>query len=199
MRFIESILLKNGEYINLHLHQQRIDHVFQRFASSDKSHDLNRILPNLKLEGTYKARLVYDMDTEEAEYDLEFSEYRARKITSLEVVHSQPFDYSMKYEDRTTINKLVKKSDADDIIIAINGKVTDGSYFNVAFWTGNEWITPDTPLLKGVRRTQLLQEGKIKEAPVHISDLGAFEKMSLINAMLDLGELEVPLSGVLKR
>ena len=199
MRFIESILLKNGQYINLHLHQQRIDHVFQRFASSDKSHDLNRILPKLDMEGSYKVRLVYDLDTEEAEYDLEFSEYRARKIKSLEVVHSQPFDYSMKFEDRTKINKLVKKSDADDIIIAINGKVTDGSYFNVTFWTGNEWITPDTPLLKGVRRTQLLQEGKIKEAPVLIADLGAFEKVSLINAMLDLGELEVPLSGVLKR
>ncbi|WP_370089096.1 aminotransferase class IV [Ekhidna sp.] len=196
MRFIESILLKNGEYVNLSLHQQRVDRVFQHFASSDKSHDLHRILPDLKLEGTYKARLVYDMDTEEAEYDLEFSEYRARKITSLEVVHSPPFDYSMKFEDRSKINALVKRSKADDVIIAIDNQITDGSYFNLVFWDGNNWITPATPLLRGVRRTQLLQEGKIKEAPVQVSDLGAFEKVSLINAMLDLGDLELPVSAI---
>lgn len=196
MRFIESILYKNGEYINLPLHQERIDGVFQHFSSHDDSHNLNRILPKLEMDGIFKVRLVYDMDTEDAEYDIEFAEYQPRKIMSLEVVSSKPFNYSMKFEDRTKINKLVKSSNADDIIIAIENHVTDGSYFNLAFWNGVEWLTPDTPLLKGIRRTQLLQEGKIKEAPIRISDLGVFEKVSLINAMLDLGQLELPITAI---
>ncbi len=196
MRFIESILYKNGTYMNLPLHQERIDSVFQHFSSHDDSHNLNRILPKLEMDGIFKVRLVYDMDTEDAEYDIEFAEYQPRKIKSLEVVSSKPFNYSMKFEDRTKINKLVKSSNADDIIITIDNNITDGSYFNLVFWNGAEWLTPDTPLLKGVRRTQLLQEGKIKEASIRISDLGAFEKVSLINSMMDLEELVLSVSSI---
>lgn len=196
MRFIESILFKDGNYINLSLHQDRMNRVFQHYGSCDDSHDLNRILPNMEMDGTYKVRLVYDMDTEDAEYDIEFAEYHPRKINTLEVVSSRPFDYSMKFEDRKTINKLTKASNADDIIIAVENRITDGSYFNLAFWNGEEWLTPDKPLLKGVRRAQLLLEGKIKEAPIQISDLYTFKKVSLINAMMDLEELELPISAI---
>ena len=141
-------------------------------------------------------RLIYDLDTEDAEYDLEYAEYLPRKIESLEVVHSKPFDYSMKYADRSVINKLARRSDADDVIIAIDGKITDGSYFNVAFWDGTDWLTPDSFLLNGVRRQQLLNEGKIKEASIQAGDVHSFEKVSLINAMLDLGELALPVSTI---
>lgn len=196
MRFIESILLKDGEYQNLKYHQKRMDQVFEKYAPGNNSHNLSRILPNLQLDGVFKVRMVYDMDSEDAEYDIEYSEYQPRKIDTLQVIHSKPFDYSMKYEDRSQIGKLLKSSNEDDIIISINNQITDGSYFNLAFWDGNEWLTPDTPLLKGVRRTQLLEEGRIKEAPIRVSDIGAFKKISLINAMLDLGELEIPTTSI---
>lgn len=196
MRFIESILFKDGAYHNLPLHQQRMDGVFVHYGLCDESHDLNRILPDLKMNGTYKVRLVYDLDSEDAEYDIEFSEYYPRKIETLEIVSAKRFDYSMKFEDRTNINKMVESSDADDIIISINNYITDGSYFNLAFWDGSGWVTPSTPLLKGVRRTQLLSEQKIKEAPIQVSELDAFKKVSLINAMIDIGELELPVSAI---
>ncbi|MEP1034668.1 aminotransferase class IV [Ekhidna sp.] len=196
MRFIESILFKNGEYHNLPLHQNRMNGAFSHHGLADHSHDLKRILPDLKMKGTFKVRLVYDMDSEDAEYDIEFSEYHPRKIQTLEIVRSPPFDYSMKFEDRSEINKLVKSSMADDIIIGIDNHLTDGSYFNLAFWDGDNWLTPNTPLLKGVRRIKLLSEQKIREASIQISDLSSFEKVSLINAMLDLGELEIPCSAI---
>ena len=196
MRFIESILYQDGDYYNLNLHQERMNAVFAQYAPGDDAHDRHGILPDLKMEGTYKVRLVYDMDSEDAAYDLEFAEYQPRKIKALEVVRSRPFDYAMKYEDRNEINKLVARSSSDDIIIAINDQITDGSYFNLAFWDGSQWLTPDTPLLKGVRRAQLLQEKKIKEAPIYISDIHAFEKVSLINSMMDLEELELSISAI---
>ena len=196
MRFIESILFKDRRYINLWLHQQRLDRVFEKYAPGNNSHNLHSILPDLKMDGTYKIRLVYDLDSEDAEYDLEFAEYLPRKIERLKVVHSAPFDYSMKFEDRSKINKLVSESTTEDIIIIIDNHITDGSYFNLAFRNGTGWVTPDTPLLKGVRRTQLLRDRKIKEVRILVSDLHAFEKVSLINAMLDLGELELPTSAI---
>ncbi|WP_424963168.1 aminotransferase class IV [Ekhidna sp.] len=196
MQFIESIQMRDGKYINLPLHQARVDYAFERFAPSIESHDLEHILPNIQLDGIYKVRLVYDLDIEDAEYDLEYSEYLPRKIDSLEVVNSKPFDYSMKYAERAPINNLVKQSNADDIIIAIDGKITDGSYFNVTFWNGTDWLTPNNYLLNGVRRQQLLNEARIKEEEILIKDIDTFEKVSLINAMLDLGDLEIPVSSI---
>ncbi|WP_425390200.1 aminotransferase class IV [Ekhidna sp.] len=196
MRFIESILLRDGNYINLELHQQRMDNTFKTYAAEELSHDLIQILPHIKLEGTYKVRLIYDLDSEDAEYDIEFAAYHPRKIESLQVVSSKPFDYAFKYEDRNHINKLISQSSADDILIAINDRITDGSYFNLALWDGEAWLTPDSFLLNGVRRQQLLNEAKIKESTIQIQDLKNFERISLINAMMDLGELELPISAI---
>ncbi|MFK7951738.1 MAG: aminotransferase class IV [Ekhidna sp.] len=134
-------------------------------------------------------RVVY----EEEGQDVSFSEYKKRIIETLEVVESSPFNYSHKFENRANISLLAESSNADDIIIAFNGEVKDSSYANLAFWNGQEWLTPENPLLEGVRRARLLQEKKIKKATIHISDLGAFEKVSLINAMLDLGDIEIDL------
>jgi putative chorismate binding enzyme len=40
----------------------------------------------------------------------------------------------------------------------------------------------------------LLKEGKIKEAPIHYTDIHHFEQIGFINAMLDIGELSLPIS-----
>lgn len=196
MRFIESILFKDGEYHNLPFHQQRVDRTFEKFFNDAVPHQFSNILPKLDLDGTYKARVVYDCDNEDADFDLAFNEYTPRQIRTLELVDSEFFDYSFKYEDRSKINALLEQSKADDIIICIDGKVTDGSYFNLVFWNGKEWITPNSPMLDGVRKSQLLKDGKIREASISKHDIHAFEKVSLINAMLDLGELEVPIHKI---
>lgn len=196
MRFIESILLKDGVYHNLDLHQQRLNQTFDRFKPEIKSHDLRKILPKIDLDGTYKVRVVYDSDSEDADYDLEYAEYIPRVIESLDLVRSEPFDYSFKFEDRQHIHTLVKNSNADDIIIAIDDNVTDSSYANLVFWDGSKWITPDAPLLAGVRRSQLIREDKIEERSIQVSHLNSFEKVSLINAMLDLGELIIYMENV---
>lgn len=196
MRLIESILFENGRYHNLALHQARVDRAFQRYQPKGTPHNLPQILPNPNFQGTYKVRMVYDLSTADATYDIEFAEYIPKSIQRLEVMHSKPIDYSMKFEDRRILNQLTAASSADDIIIAIDQKVTDGSYFNLVFWDGTTWITPDTPLLNGIRRTLLLEENKIQEAPVRVEDIQTFEKVSLINAMMDLGALEIPTSAI---
>lgn len=196
MRFIESILLKDGVYYNLELHQERLDRTFSEFMPGIEPHDLQHILPKLKFEGTFKVRVVYDADSEDADYDLEFAEYIPRKIHTLQVVKTASLDYQFKFENRKRINELINLDEADDIIIALGDRITDSSYANLAFWNGSKWLTPDTPLLKGVRRTQLLLEGKIKEIPILITDLHTFEKVSLINAMLNLGDLVLPTSAI---
>ena len=196
MRFIESILYQDGSYHNLGLHQLRLNKTFEQFLPDLPPHDLINILPKLNLEGKYKVRLVYDADEEDAHFDLEYAAYHPKKIESMQVMESDAFDYAFKYEDRTHINRLLQQSTADDIIISINGAITDGSYFNLVFWNGEEWLTPSTPLLQGVRRQQLLDAGIIREAPINVEQLKDFEKVSIINAMLGLEELVVPASKI---
>lgn len=199
MRFIESILFENGKYYNLALHQKRINRTVEKFNPELKSLELRDVVPQAAYRGRFKVRVTYDISDEPISYDLEFVEYVPRAIASLELVDAEKFDYSFKYEDRDMLNALKEQSKADDIIITIHGLITDSSYANLAFWDGKKWLTPDAPLLDGVRRQQLIAANKIKEAPIRVADLGAFEKVSLINAMLDLEETMLTISQVLKR
>jgi len=190
MQFIESICFRNGEYQNLSLHQDRMNRTCFNFFG-ESLHKLTDILPDIQEVGTYKVRVVYDNNSFNCEHML----YEKKMIATIKVVDSSWFDYSFKYENRTTINELWQSTAADEIIISIDGLITDSSYANLAFWNGTEWLTPENPLLEGVKRAELLHDRKIKKAPIRKSDLSAFKKVSLINAMLDLGELEVSISS----
>lgn len=194
MRFIESILFENGQYHRLDLHQQRIDKTIRTLGGSKHTFALTQMLPYPALEGKHKARLVYDVF--KGGMGVELSAYVPRNISKLKVMHSAPFDYSLKYEDRGHILSLLRQSGAEDILISLEGHLTDSSYSNVAFWDGDKWWTPYTPLLKGVRRQSLLASGRLHEAPIKVEDITRFEKVSLINAMLDLGELEVSVDNI---
>jgi len=193
MNFIESIKYENGIYENLDLHQERIDRTFKFHFPKFSSHNLQIQLPKLAIEGTYKVRVIYDNE----KVNVEYAKYIPRKIESLEVIHGS-LTYPFKYEKRDQFEQLRKESFADDVIICVEDNVTDSSYANLVFWDGIEWFTPETFLLNGVKRQQLLLEAKIKEAPIQKNDIGAFKKVSLINAMLDLGDLEIP-TGAIKK
>ena len=73
-------------------------------------------------------------------------------------------------------------------------KVTDASYANLIFFDGSQWLTPTTFLLNGTCRKRLLNEGKIREMPIYEKDIASFECIGLINAMLDIGDLSLPIS-----
>lgn len=191
MRFIESICFKDGHYLNLDFHNERWTRTHQ-FFFKNTPHIISEILPDIHDEGTIKVRVVYD----QASHEVSYLPYQKKNIQSLKVVETEAFDYSFKFEDRKTITELKNSSATDEIIISINGMVKDSTYSNLVFWDGSEWSTPADPLLEGVRRAQLLAEGKVKSASIALSDLPSFEKVSLINAMLDLGEMEVPTSSI---
>jgi 4-amino-4-deoxychorismate lyase len=88
------------------------------------------------------------------------------------------------------------RGDCDEIILVKNGLITDTSYSNLAFFDGVQWYTPEHPLLNGVRRQALLKQKRVREKRITPDELGSFVKLSLINAMLDLGEVEVPCTSV---
>jgi len=185
-KFIETIRFENGKFHLLDYHQERIDRTFAAFYSGYSPIQLTQILPDFQGKGKYKFRLEYDAKTHLLTNRL----YTPKTIRTLQLIDAD-LDYGFKFSDRSELQKLLDISKADEIILVKNGLITDTSYSNLAFFDGLDWWTPEQPLLAGVRRSSLMSKGKLKAANMRVDDLPKFSKVSLINAMLDLGELSI--------
>ena len=148
-------------------------------------------LPDFSEIGKHKFRFEYDS----ASYQLESEVYQPKSIQTIKLVEAN-LDYNFKFIDRSGLQNLLDQSQADEIIIVKNGLVTDSSYSNLAFFDGSGWWTPERPLLAGIRRASLLDRGKIKTIKIRIDDLLKYEKVSLVNAMLDLDELTISTKAI---
>lgn len=144
--------------------------------------------------GLQKCKVFYNKD----KYRIECEPYMKRDIKKLIVVMDNEIEYRYKYTDRACFLKHTNRlSFKDDILLVKSNRLRDTSYSNVALWNGKEWHTPLHPLFHGIKRTILLQKGNIKEQDILLDDLNKYKKISLINAMLDLGDMELNIENVL--
>ena len=120
--------------------------------------------------------------------EITVSPYQMRRVNSFKLVVCDDIEYSFKGVNRDRLNALRNmKGDADEIIIVKHGLLTDTSYSNIALFDGKEWVTPQTPLLKGTMRQSLLDQGTITERRISVEDIFLYQKIAMINAMLPLG------------
>jgi len=77
-----------------------------------------------------------------------------------------------------------------------NDLLTDTSYSNIALFDGENWITPKSPLLFGVNRAQLVAENKLIQKDIKVSELFNFQRISLFNAMIEFGEMEIQIDAI---
>ncbi|MCX8011124.1 MAG: chorismate-binding protein, partial [Ignavibacteria bacterium] len=63
-------------------------------------------------------------------------------------------------------------------------------------YDGSDWVTPSTPLLKGTKRQMLIDNKRIIEKNITSTELKDYQKLALINAMLDLGEIVIDIENV---
>ena len=195
-QFIESIKLLNGDVYHLAYHQERVCRTFSHFFPSEKVLSLQESISKIALPaiGKYKIRIVYSKDN----LIVEIHPYHIKPINTIKCVNADEYDYSYKFLNREFLNTLKQTSGADEVIFLKNGKVTDSSYANIIFFDGKQWLTPSFFLLNGTCRQRLLNEGKITEAPIHYTDIHNFEQIGFINAMLDMGEFNLPISKLVK-
>ena len=195
-QFIESIKLLNGDVYHLAYHQERVCRTFSHFFPSEKVLSLQEIISKIALPaiGKYKIRIVYSKDN----LIVEIHPYHIKPINTIKCVNADEYDYSYKFLNREFLNTLKQTSGADEVIFLKNGKVTDSSYANIIFFDGKQWLTPSFFLLNGTCRQRLLNEGKITEVPIHYTDIQNFEQIGFINAILDIGEFNLPISKLVK-
>lgn len=194
-QFIETMCVEQGKIINLDYHLERIKNTRKHFWNTEKTVPTDQ-LSALAATQDSKAKLRFVYDKENI-YDLSCTPYNTRKIERLKLLESNDIEYRYKSVDRSEINLLKAQTEpTDEIIIVKQNRLTDTSYTNIALFDGSQWITPSTPLLKGTRRAQLLDAGRLIEREVLATDLKSFQSISLINAMMDLEELVLSISSI---
>jgi len=194
-QFIETIRLQDGLTSSLGFHEERMNRSVEEVLHAQQKFDLENILSSLSLppKGLHKIRLVYDTEIR----SIEITPYRKKEIRQLKIVYDNTISYDYKFENRTELEHLFgQRDDCDDILIIKNYQVTDASYANLIFRKNDQWFTPRTFLLNGTTRKQLLERKIILEEKITIHDLHRYEKVKLINAMLQFEGPEIDVSQI---
>jgi len=189
-QLVESLKLKDGIIRNLEYHQNRMNRSMNElFSDFNKISLANTItIPENCKSGVYKVRVLYGKAIEK----IEIETYVFRTIQSLKVVRHESIDYHLKYTERQVLQELfAQRENCDDIIIIKDGFVTDSFAANLLFFDGEKWFTPTTPLLMGTKRQLLINQGIISEKEIREEDICSYQKVGLINAMIDLEEMPV--------
>lgn len=181
---VESIKIKNGFAFQLSLHQERMNRSCMALFGVECRFELFECMEEMTVPdtGLFKWRLNYG----DGIFKSEIHSYTPLKIEALKLIYTDEIEYAHKFSDRNELDELMKlKGKADDIIIVKNGMISDASFANLIFLDGETWFTPNTPLLNGIQRENLLSKGLIQEIEIKPSDLRSYTKVALINAMLD--------------
>jgi 4-amino-4-deoxychorismate lyase len=195
---VETIRSEDGELINLEFHNKRMMRTLFELFGLTKDIDLAGVIsvPDSASTGVFKCRLEYDnviMKTE-------FIRYNLKPVRSLKIIEDNAINYSYKFTDRRSLERLLeKRNECDDILITKNGFITDTSYSNVILRDiSGVWHTPATYLLPGTRRASLLHQSKIRETKIHYRDLENYLELKLINSMLGIEDSEgIPIRNII--
>ena len=187
---IESIKVLNNRLYNLSYHHRRVQRSVEELYKK-KDHcitfnELQKEALTLDNKVLYKLRVEYN----EKEFRYEFLPYKRREIKTLKVIEDADLNYRLKYNNRDKLlEHFSNRGNCDDILLTINGCVTDTYYCNVAFKKNGQWFTPDMPLLLGTKRQKLINEGLISPKEIFVEDIPEFDKICLFNAMIEFGEI----------
>jgi 4-amino-4-deoxychorismate lyase len=182
-QFFESICVKDGIAKNLAAHQARVNKTLEAFNASNNGIELTSIVHQLTIPeaGLFKLRISYDLN---GNYQTALNPYQYKLIQNFALVDIKGHRYDYKYENRDWINDALSQSGTDEIMMHDDGCIKDCSYTNIVFYDGSHWYTPESPLLEGTQRANLIQVGVIIPKALHINDLPNFKKFKCINAMI---------------
>jgi len=173
----ETIRIDDGQIKNILWHNRRCNESRRELFNKKIAINLETYIQPPQ-EGLYRCRILYNSEIQSVEY----IPYTPKKIRSIKIIKSQ-LDYRYKYNNRDELNQLIRK-DYDEILIEKDGLLTDTTIANIAFYTGEVWITPKTPLLKGTTRAKLLHQNFLIEKNIKKEELQNFSHFALMNAMI---------------
>ena len=193
--FSEVIRVQDGVLCHPELHAARMDRTARRIWGGTAGDRLAELAVPADLRtGRVKCRIVYGAER----FEVTYAAYVPRTVHTLSLAQDDTLEYAYKYLDRGALNRLHDRVAADEVLIVRRGLLTDTSYTNIVLEdAAGDRFTPAEPLLRGTMRERLLREGWITERVIRADRLGDYRCIHLINAMLDPGEVVVPVEAVL--
>lgn len=194
-QFIETIHIEAGQALRLDDHNERMNRTRQCCLGKRDKIYLEDYLETTPHQVRTKCRVAYADQIQAITYD----PYRIRPVHALQLVQDDQADYTYKYQDRSCLNRaFAQRGTADDVLIVRKGLLTDTTICNIALWDGDRWWTPDQPLLAGTHRAALVRAGTIQERAIHVNELSQYRRIRLFNAMIEFGEVELPVNAIRK-
>lgn len=180
--FFETIRYKNGVLENCNYHQNRINRTFNELGVKTNIR-LNeiRLKENFDQNIVYKIKFLYNL---EGAYQMIQKVYKIKAINTICICKIKDAKYPYKYTNRDWLNDALQNAGTDEIIMVQNKLIKDANYANIVFFDGSQWHTPANPLLLGTHRARLIEEKKINEKVILLTDLSNYKKVKLINAMM---------------
>ena len=192
--FIETIRIENGRIYNLPYHNRRINETRRDVLHQTGTLDLSDYIHPGNYRERTKCRVEYGTEILKTDY----AAYHIRPVSTLRLVAGDEAVYRYKSTDRSVLNRLfASRGTADDVLVVRKGWLTDTSICNIALWNGKQWITPSKPLLAGTKRASLLEQGEIATGDIRPDDLPAYSRIRLFNAMIEFGEIELPVDKIM--
>jgi para-aminobenzoate synthetase/4-amino-4-deoxychorismate lyase len=99
---------------------------------------------------------------------------------------SSPFLFHKTTRRDVFDERLARHPNADDVLLVNDhGEVTESTIANIAVKLGETWFTPpvEAGCLAGVYRRVLLDEGRVVERPITVTDLGNCDGLALLNSV----------------
>ncbi|WGE31163.1 aminotransferase class IV family protein [Actinobacillus genomosp. 2] len=190
----ETIAIIDGEPQNLAYHQQRFESAMEQYFNVTSQRQLAEIIcvPNEFQQGRVRCRIDYNAN----EFQQKFFHYTPRKIGSFQCVYVEDLDYRFKYSDRKRLDSL-KTSQADEVIIINNGKVSDCTIGNLLFLKQGQWFSSQDYLLKGTQLTVLVERQQVFLTKISVEDLSQYERVMMVNALNPFDpERSLPVSAI---
>ena len=193
----ESIQILDGKPQRLDYHNDRLNRSRNQLMCSHTDIYIEDYLqiPQKFQKEKVKCRLNYGQDVDK----IEFADYQERRFLDFKLIDID-FHYDFKYDDRSAFDKLKKSvKESTEFLLVKDGFISDTTFSNIIFKDLNgQWLTPNHPLLEGIQREYLLDEGIIEEAEIRAKELKNYTHFMLINAMLNFDEKRAYDIGMLK-
>jgi 4-amino-4-deoxychorismate lyase len=191
----ETICVREGVPLHLDDHSARLNRTRRALFGVQDAMDLNDYFHDHTLppapSSLSKLRLIYNV---QGVVSFELHPYTPKPMGSLILIEAD-VDYAYKYLDRSPLDRLwqhIHPASPSDLLITTDGILRDTTIANVALRQEGIWYTPKTPLLPGTTRSRLIDSGMLQARDIHRDDLGRYDRLALLNAMI--GFVEYPIS-----
>ena len=190
---LETMRLKDGEYLHLNGHLARLQRTARHFGLKLSLAAVREALDRERMDGDWRVRLTVDAQGQVVIQRFALPATPERVLLALAGAPVPTQGPEAEFLHHKTTRREVyeclcanKPAEAFDLILWNEaGELTECSFGNLALKLNGEWLTPrrEAVLLPGVLREELLRSGQLREARLMKSDLVRAEGVAFFNSL----------------